>query len=60
MTVVDVAARAARAPHEKYDRLIAVAAYNIYGSGNGIVVHKNSPYYDLADLKGMHELRAAG
>jgi sulfonate transport system substrate-binding protein len=33
-------------------RLIAVSAYNLYGSGNGIVVHKDSPYYDLADLKG--------
>lgn len=33
-------------------RLIAVAAYNMSGSGNGIVVHKDSPYYDLADLKG--------
>ena len=37
---------------ESKSRLIAVAAYNIYGSGNGIVVHKDSPYYDLADLKG--------
>jgi NitT/TauT family transport system substrate-binding protein len=33
-------------------RLIAVAAYSPSGSGNGIVVHKDSPYYDLADLKG--------
>ncbi|MGA7805851.1 ABC transporter substrate-binding protein, partial [Bradyrhizobium sp.] len=33
-------------------RLIAVAAYSLAGSGNGIVVHKDSPYYDLADLKG--------
>jgi len=33
-------------------RLIAVAAYNVYGSGNGLVVHKESPYYELADLKG--------
>src|SRR4051794_23447468 len=33
-------------------RLIAVAAYNQYGSGNGIVVHKDSPYYELSDLKG--------
>jgi NitT/TauT family transport system substrate-binding protein len=37
---------------ESKSRLIAVAAYNIYGSGNGIVVHKDSPYYSLADLKG--------
>jgi NitT/TauT family transport system substrate-binding protein len=33
-------------------RLIAVAAYSPSGSGNGVVVHKDSPYYDLADLKG--------
>ena len=33
-------------------QLIAVIAYNTYGSGNGIVVHKDSPYYELADLKG--------
>lgn len=33
-------------------QLIAVAAYNIYGSGNGVVVHKDSPYYELSDLKG--------
>lgn len=32
--------------------LIAVIAYNRYGSGNGIVVPKNSPYYDISDLKG--------
>lgn len=33
-------------------QLIAVAAYNIYGSGNGVVVHKDSPYFQLSDLKG--------
>jgi NitT/TauT family transport system substrate-binding protein len=33
-------------------RLIAVAAYSLSGSGNGIVVHKDSPYYELSDLKG--------
>lgn len=33
-------------------QLIGVAAYNIYGSGNGVVVHKDSPYYELSDLKG--------
>jgi NitT/TauT family transport system substrate-binding protein len=33
-------------------RLIAVDAYNLFGSGNGIVVHKDSPYYQLSDLKG--------
>ena len=37
---------------ESKSRLIAVAAYSPSGSGNGIVVHKDSPYYDLADLKG--------
>src|SRR5712672_4584474 len=37
---------------ESKSQLIAVAAYNIYGSGNGIVVHKDSPYYELSDLKG--------
>lgn len=33
-------------------RLIAVSAYNMDGSGNGIVVNKDSPYYQLSDLKG--------
>src|ERR1700752_4730871 len=33
-------------------RLIAVSAYSLSGSGNGIVVHKDSPYYELSDLKG--------
>mgnify|MGYP001806088581 CR=1 FL=1 len=33
-------------------QLIAVAAYNILGSGNGVVVHKDSPYFQLSDLKG--------
>ena len=37
---------------ESKTRLIAVAAYNLYGSGNGLVVHKDSPYYELSDLKG--------
>jgi NitT/TauT family transport system substrate-binding protein len=37
---------------ESKSRLIAVAAYSLSGSGNGIVVHKDSPYYDLVDLKG--------
>jgi sulfonate transport system substrate-binding protein len=36
---------------ESRSQLIAVAAYNIYGSGNGLVVHKDAPYYELADLK---------
>ena len=33
-------------------QLVAIIAYNAYGGGNGIVVHKDSPYYELADLKG--------
>jgi NitT/TauT family transport system substrate-binding protein len=33
-------------------QLIATIAYNAFGSGNGIVVHKDSPYYQLSDLKG--------
>jgi NitT/TauT family transport system substrate-binding protein len=37
---------------ESKSRLIAVAAYSMSGSGNGMVVHKDSPYYELADLKG--------
>ena len=37
---------------ESKSQLIAVAAYNIYGSGNGLVVHKDSSYYELSDLKG--------
>ncbi len=37
---------------ESQSRLIAVAAYNQFGSGNGLVVHKDSPYFQLSDLKG--------
>lgn len=37
---------------ESKSQLIAVAAYNIHGSGNGVVVHKDSNYYELKDLKG--------
>jgi NitT/TauT family transport system substrate-binding protein len=33
-------------------QLVAVIAYNAIGSGNGVDVHKDSPYYELADLKG--------
>jgi NitT/TauT family transport system substrate-binding protein len=33
-------------------QLVAIIAYNAFGSGNGIVVHKDSPYYQLSDLKG--------
>lgn len=32
--------------------LVAVLAYNALGGGNGVVVPKDSPYYDLDDLKG--------
>ena len=32
--------------------LIAIIAYNKDGAGNGLVVHKDSPYYQLSDLKG--------
>lgn len=37
---------------ESKSQLIAVSAYNIYGSGNGLMVHKDSPYFALDDLKG--------
>ena len=35
-------------------QLVAIIAYNAYGSGNGIVVNKDSPYYGLLDLKGKN------
>jgi NitT/TauT family transport system substrate-binding protein len=35
-------------------QLVAIIAYNAYGGGNGIVVHKDSPFYELADLKGKN------
>jgi NitT/TauT family transport system substrate-binding protein len=35
-------------------QLVAIIAYNAYGGGNGIVVHKDSPYFDLADLRGKN------
>jgi NitT/TauT family transport system substrate-binding protein len=34
--------------------LVAIIAYNAYGGGNGIVVHKDSPFYSLQDLKGKN------
>lgn len=34
--------------------LVAIIAYNAFGGGNGVVVHKDSPYYELADLKGKN------
>ncbi|OGA46840.1 MAG: ABC transporter substrate-binding protein [Betaproteobacteria bacterium RIFCSPLOWO2_12_FULL_63_13] len=33
-------------------QLVAIIAYNQFGAGNGVVVHKDSPYYELSDLKG--------
>lgn len=33
-------------------QLIAIIAYNQFGAGNGVVVHKDSPYFELSDLKG--------
>lgn len=33
-------------------KMIGVAAYNLKGSGNGVVVNKDSPYFELSDLKG--------
>lgn len=35
-------------------QLVAIIAYNAHGGGNGIVVHKDSPFYELADLKGKN------
>ena len=37
---------------ESRTQLIAVAAYNMAGSGNGVVVNNESPYFSLDDLKG--------
>lgn len=37
---------------ETRSELIAIIAYNANGAGNGLVVHKDSPYYQLSDLKG--------
>lgn len=33
-------------------QLVAIIAYNQFGGGNGIVVHKDSPFFELGDLKG--------
>lgn len=38
--------------NETKSELIAIIAYNANGAGNGLVVHKDSPYYQLSDLKG--------
>lgn len=35
-------------------QLVAIIAYNEHGAGNGLVVHKDSPYYALEDLKGKN------
>ncbi|MHB2205368.1 ABC transporter substrate-binding protein [Methylobacterium sp. CM6257] len=37
---------------ESKSQLISVAAYNLSGSGNGIVVNKDSEYFSFEDLKG--------
>ena len=34
--------------------LVAIIAYNKDGAGNGVVVRKDSPYYQLSDLKGKN------
>lgn len=41
-----------QAGNDTRSKLIAVLAYNQHGAGNGLVVHKDSPYYQLSDLKG--------
>ncbi|MHB0974616.1 MAG: ABC transporter substrate-binding protein [Thiobacillus sp.] len=41
-----------QASPETRSELIALIAYNLNGAGNGVVVHKDSPYYQLSDLKG--------
>lgn len=35
-------------------QLVAVIAYNQHGAGNGLVVHKDSPFYAIEDLKGKN------
>ena len=41
-----------QASPETKSELIAIIAYNANGAGNGMVVHKDSPFYQLSDLKG--------
>ena len=41
-----------QASPETRSELIALILYNLNGAGNGMVVHKDSPYYQLSDLKG--------
>jgi sulfonate transport system substrate-binding protein len=35
-------------------QLVAVIAYNLHGAGNGLVVHKDSPFFAIEDLKGKN------
>jgi len=35
-------------------QLVAVIAYNQHGAGNGLVVHRDSPYFAIEDLKGKN------
>lgn len=37
---------------DSHSALIAVAAYNVQGSGNAVLVNAASPYFKLEDLKG--------
>jgi NitT/TauT family transport system substrate-binding protein len=41
-----------QAKPDSHSLLVAVIAYNANGAGNGLVVNKDSPYYQLGDLKG--------
>ena len=41
-----------QASPETRSEFIAIIAYNANGAGNGMVVHKDSPFYQLSDLKG--------
>ena len=41
-----------QASPETKSELIAIIAYNANGAGNGMMVHKDSPFYQLSDLKG--------
>jgi NitT/TauT family transport system substrate-binding protein len=35
-------------------QLVAIIAYNAHGAGNGLVVHKDAPYFAIEDLKGKN------
>ena len=41
-----------QASPDSRSELVAILAYNVNGAGNGMVVHKDSPYFQLSDLKG--------